>query len=160
MNLSLTKFVRLPLCQLMDAALASFLPTRVSPSSVESWHPNNSLYGSLLANIRPSVFYIQMFVNPSFDAALPFTALSFEERISVHRAVHDVLAFLVRGSSARQPLVVYAWTGHALGTALSRNQIAGLSRRCSMCQGLQPLSDHVPHALLVREGVRSPGSNI
>ena len=108
MNLSSTEFVRLAPSQLMDAALASFLPTRVSPSSVESWHPDDSLYGSLVANIRPSVFYIQMFVNPSFDAAPPFAALSFEERISVRRAIHDVLVFLVRGSSARQPLVVYA----------------------------------------------------
>ncbi|KAJ7895847.1 hypothetical protein B0H13DRAFT_1885369 [Mycena leptocephala] len=65
--------------RLMDAALASFLPTRVSLSSVESWHPDDSLYGSLVANICPSVFYIQMFVNPSFDAALPFAALAFEE---------------------------------------------------------------------------------
>ncbi|KAJ7813245.1 hypothetical protein B0H13DRAFT_2382644 [Mycena leptocephala] len=94
MNLSSTEFVRLPPSQLMDAALASFLPTRVSPSSVESWHPDDSLYGSLVANIRPSVFYIQMFVNPSFDAAPPFVALSFEERISVRRAIRDVLAFL------------------------------------------------------------------
>lgn len=121
MNLSSTEFVRLAPSQLMDAALASFLPTRVSPSSVESWHPDDSLYGSLVANIRPSVFYIQMFVNPSFDAAPPFVALSFEERISVRRAIRDVLAFLVRGSSARQSLVVYAWTGRALGTPLSRH---------------------------------------
>ncbi|KAJ7921303.1 hypothetical protein B0H13DRAFT_2318654 [Mycena leptocephala] len=94
MNLSSTEFVRLAPSQLMDAALASFLPTRVSPSSVESWHPDDSLYGSLVANIRPSVFYIQMFVNPSFDAAPPFVALSFEERISVRRAIRDVLAYL------------------------------------------------------------------
>ncbi|KAJ7817020.1 hypothetical protein B0H13DRAFT_1923192 [Mycena leptocephala] len=59
-----------------------------------SWHPDDSLYGSLVANICPSVFYIQMFVNPSFDAALPFAALSFEERISVRKAIRDVLAFL------------------------------------------------------------------
>ncbi|KAJ7836180.1 hypothetical protein B0H13DRAFT_1913263 [Mycena leptocephala] len=99
MNLSSTEFVRLAPSQLMDAALASFLPTRVSPSSVESWHPDDSLYGSLVANIRPSVFYIQL-----------------------------------RGSSLVSRLL-FMRTGRALGTPLSRHQIAGLSRRRSICQG-------------------------